>query len=66
MPGLYALGTQPFYLQRDPVTGAVDFSIPSQGGNSNHRYSSKVITIYYFLRINFMIMTMMQNIFSKN
>ncbi|KAF4527260.1 hypothetical protein B566_EDAN006979 [Ephemera danica] len=41
MPGLYALGTQPFYLQRDPVTGAVDFSVPSLS-NNNHRYSSKI------------------------
>jgi len=40
MPGLYGFGTKPFYLERDPETGAFDFSAAA-GGNSQ-KYSSKV------------------------
>jgi hypothetical protein len=40
MPGLYGFGTKPFYLERDPETGAFDFS--AAAGGSSTKYSSKV------------------------
>ncbi|XP_059469598.1 uncharacterized protein LOC132193165 [Neocloeon triangulifer] len=43
MQGLYGFGTKPFYLERDPVTGAFDFSGASAGSSEPaHKFSSKV------------------------
>ncbi|XP_065349785.1 bromodomain-containing protein 4-like [Cloeon dipterum] len=43
MQGLYGFGTKPFYLERDPVTGAFDFSGASAGNSEPaHKFSSKV------------------------
>lgn len=46
MPGLYGFGTKPFYLERDPETGAFDFS--AAAGGSSQKFSSKVL--YHFLQ----------------